>query len=77
MQVGKWGNSLAVRLPSKVVKALDLRDGDEIEIVVEHPRGFAVRKAPDQQALLEQLRAFRGRLPADFIFSREEANQRD
>ena len=32
MQVAKWGNSLAVRLPSTVVEALDLKEGDQIEI---------------------------------------------
>lgn len=32
MQVAKWGNSLAVRLPSAVVQALDLKEGDQIEI---------------------------------------------
>ena len=34
MQVSKWGNSLAVRLPAVVVKALGLKEGDEIEISI-------------------------------------------
>ena len=34
MQVAKWGNSLAVRLPAVVVEALGLKEGDEIEIHV-------------------------------------------
>ena len=34
MQVAKWGNSLAVRLPAAVVEALDLKEGDEIDIAV-------------------------------------------
>src|SRR5258708_30048776 len=34
MQVSKWGNSLAVRLPAVVVEALDLKEGDEIEISI-------------------------------------------
>ncbi|MDR1990221.1 MAG: AbrB/MazE/SpoVT family DNA-binding domain-containing protein, partial [Acidobacteriaceae bacterium] len=33
VQVAKWGNSLAVRLPAALVDALDLREGDDIEIV--------------------------------------------
>lgn len=77
MQVGKWGNSLAVRLPAAVVEALALREGDDIEIVVDGPRRFAVRRKPGTEALLERLRAFRGRLPADFRFDRDEANARD
>ncbi|MDE1544025.1 AbrB/MazE/SpoVT family DNA-binding domain-containing protein [Dechloromonas agitata] len=77
MQVAKWGNSLAVRLPATLVEALELREGDDIEIVVDDPRTFAVRKKPGADALLERLRAFRGKLPADFRFSRDEANARD
>ena len=34
MQVAKWSNSLAVRLPAAVVDALTLQEGDEIEIHV-------------------------------------------
>jgi antitoxin MazE len=34
MQVSKWGNSLAIRLPAAVVQVLALKEGDEIEITV-------------------------------------------
>ena len=34
MQVSKWGNSLAVRLPATVVDALGLKEGDQIEIQI-------------------------------------------
>ena len=76
MQVGKWGNSLAIRLPATVVEALGLHEGDEIEIHVAGDRSFAVARKPDRAALLERLRAFRGRLPPDFRFDRDEANGR-
>src|SRR3546814_9278691 len=46
MQVAKWGNSLAVRLPASLVDALELQEGDDIEIVVDGPRAFAVSKKP-------------------------------
>jgi antitoxin MazE len=29
---GKWGDSPAVRLPASIIEALDLKEGDEIEI---------------------------------------------
>jgi len=77
MQVAKWGNSLAIRLPATLVEALELHEGDDIEIVVDTARTFAVRKKPGADAILDRLRQFRGRLPADFKFSREEANGRD
>ncbi|WP_397474738.1 AbrB/MazE/SpoVT family DNA-binding domain-containing protein [Pusillimonas sp.] len=77
MQVAKWGNSLAVRLPAAVVEALELREGDDIEIIVDDARRFAIRKKPGADALLKRLRTFRGKLPADFRFSRDEANARN
>lgn len=76
MQVAKWGNSLAVRLPAGVVEALDLKAGDHIEIHVHGEREFAVEKSADARALLARLRKFRGRLPADFKFDRIDANER-
>jgi antitoxin MazE len=76
MHVAKWGNSLAVRLPAVVVEALGLKEGDEIEIHVANTREFAVARKPGRAELLKRLRAFRGRLPPDFKFDREEANAR-
>jgi antitoxin MazE len=76
MQVSKWGNSLAVRLPSAVVEALALVEGDEIEIQVANARSFEIKKRPSPRELLAQLRKYRGRLPADFKFDRLEANSR-
>ncbi len=77
MQVAKWGNSLAVRLPVSVVEALELHEGDDIEIRLADARVFAVSRKPDRAALLARLRDFRGRLPADFTFDRDEAYSRD
>ena len=76
MRVAKWGNSLAVRLPAAVVEALALKEGDEIEIHVADARAFAVALKPGREELLKRLRGFRGRLPSDFKFDRDEANAR-
>ncbi len=76
MQVAKWGNSLAVRLPAAVVEALRLKEGDDIEIHVAGAREFGVARKPSRQEFLNQLRAYRGRLPPDFKFDREEVNAR-
>jgi antitoxin MazE len=76
MQVAKWGNSLAVRLPAVVVEALDLKEGDDVEIAVISARRFEIKKKPGTRELLARLRNYRGRLPADFKFDRLEANAR-
>ena len=77
MQVSKWGNSLAVRFPANLVQALDLKEGEEIDLHLVGARAFEVSKKPGTKELLERLHQFRGRLPADFHFDRLQANQRD
>ena len=77
MQVSKWGNSLAIRLPAAVVDALDLKEGEEIEIHVAGARILEVARKPTPRELLMRLRKYRGRLPADFKFDRLDANARD
>lgn len=76
MQVGKWGNSLAVRLPAAVVDALQLKEGDEIEVEVADPRTFRVNRDITRDDALEVLRALGWQLPPGFRFSRDEANER-
>jgi antitoxin MazE len=76
MRVAKWGNSLAVRLPEAVVKALKLKTGDEIEIVASGARQFRVRRDRSRERALERLRALKTTLPKGFSFDRDEANAR-
>ena len=76
MQVAKWGNSLAVRLPSAVVEALELKEGDDIEIRIAGAREFEVARDRSRERALARLRKLRRPLPAGFSFDREEANER-
>lgn len=76
MHVGKWGNSLAVRLPSSVVEALQLKEGDEIEIEVAGDRTFQVARDPKREEAIARLRALAWPAPPGFRFSRDEANER-
>jgi antitoxin MazE len=76
MQVAKWGNSLAIRLPAVVVKALGLKEGDEVEVHVAGTRTFAVARDRSRERALARIRRFRKALPADWKFDREEANAR-
>ena len=76
MQVSKWGNSLAIRLPAAVVEALELEEGDSVEIRVAGPRAFEVSLDPARQEALARLRKLSRPLPAGFVFDREEAHER-
>lgn len=76
VQVAKWGNSLAIRLPSSVVAALKLKEGDEVEVHVVGERAFDIARDRSRARALERIRAFRKSLPADWKFDRDEANAR-
>ena len=76
MRVAKWGNSLAVRLPDTVVKVLQLKSGDEIEIVATGTRRFEIGRDRSRERALERLRALKTPLPKGFRFDRDEANAR-
>src|ERR1700723_3001285 len=76
MQVSKWGNSLAVRLPAVVVEALDLKEGDEMEISIAGKRDFKVAHDRSKERAIEQLRQMKWSFPPDFKFNREEINER-
>jgi antitoxin MazE len=76
LQVSKWGNSLAIRLPAAVVKALELKEGDEVEVHVVGERAFAIDRDRGRERALERIRAFRKKLPPDWKFDRDEANAR-
>ena len=70
------GNSLAVRLPALVVEALDLKEGDQIEIRIAGRQAFDVSRDKSRQKAIERLRRLRRDLPAGFTFDRDDANAR-
>lgn len=76
MLVAKWGNSLAIRLPAAVVEALQLKEGEDIDIHIVGDRAVEVGRRPSSRELIARLRKFRGRLPPDFRFDRLEASER-
>jgi antitoxin MazE len=77
MKIAKWGNSLAVRLPRPVVEALDLKEGDEVEITAKAARTLEVTRDQTREEALARLKAMRKPLPLDYKFDREETNARN
>ena len=76
MQVAKWGNSLAVRLPAAVVDALGLKEGDQLEITVDRGRRLRVARDTRREDAVARLAQLGWVLPPDYQFAREEANAR-
>ena len=76
MRVAKWGNSLAVRLPRALVENLDLRVGDEVQVVARAPGELVVGKDLRRQRAVERMRRRAWTLPDGYTFDRNAANER-
>lgn len=77
MQVSKWGNSLAVRLPKKLVDELGLKEGDELNVVAANAQRIEVEtKEVQRRRALERMAERNWTSPPDYKFDRDEANER-
>lgn len=76
MRISKWGDSLGVRLPKAIVDELKLKPGDEVEIVAASREKLVLEKADERQAAFARMAARRLTMPDDYVFDREEANER-
>ena len=64
LQIAKWGNSLALRIPSEVVRQLGLREGDTVEARLTADGALSLRPAHwDRQAFAAELREAREAMP--------------
>ena len=75
MRVAKWGSSLAVRLPADLLRALGLKEGDQIDLV-KGDGTILVRRQPGTDEVLQGLRRFRGKLPMDAHIWRDATHER-
>jgi antitoxin MazE len=77
MKISKWGNSLAVRIPTDVASRLGLKEGDEVDFRASDSNGIELLRLASRRERVERLREIlKDRLPADYRFDREEANAR-
>lgn len=76
MLVSRWGNSLAVRLPQALVKDMDLKPGDKLEVVAATQARVVVARDDRRAQAVDRMRARRLRLPEGYAFDRDDANAR-
>ena len=76
MQVAKWGNSLAIRIPAGVVEHLELKEGDDIEINVAGDRKLNIDREKSRAWAIEMLGKLKKPLPPGWKFDRDDANER-
>ena len=64
IQVAKWGNSLALRIPADQARRIGIKEGDSLEARVTADGGLSLRPASwDRRAFLRELDAARKSMP--------------
>jgi antitoxin MazE len=77
VQVSKWGDSLAVRLPEALVEQLGLKEGDVLNVVAARDGVIEVETREQQRRrALDQIATRNWTLPEGYRFDRDEANER-
>jgi antitoxin MazE len=76
MQVSRWGNSLAVRLPKDLVERLGLAAGDALTVVAINDGRVTLARDTRRADALARMRARKVRLPEDYRFDRDAAHDR-
>jgi len=62
--VAKWGNSLALRIPSEIVRRLGLREGTTVEVQLAVDGTLSIRPAKwDRKAFAAELTEARTAMP--------------
>ena len=59
IQVSKWGNSLGIRIPSNLLKTLDIKENDKLEINLEESK-IIITKPKNKFSLKERFAAYKG-----------------
>lgn len=63
IQISKWGNSLALRIPASFIKEIKLKDGDKVEATLSRDGSLIIRPQKlERKEIAAQLRAFRATL---------------
>lgn len=78
MQVAKWGNSLAVRIPAEVARDLGIKEGDDITLraATDEEAYALLKKDQERKAWNRRMDELSRPLPPNYKFDRDEANSR-
>lgn len=56
-QLTRWGNSVAIRVPKRILEQAQLREGDLLDLAVNEPGCFSVKRTHAKPSLQEMVDA--------------------
>jgi len=64
LQIAKWGNSLALRIPVDYVRSIGIKEGDQVQVCLTIDGGISIRTARwDREVFVCELKKFRESMP--------------
>lgn len=64
LQIAKWGNSLALRIPAEYLRSAGIKEGDSVEACLTVDGGLTIRPATwNRKAFARELAAAREAMP--------------
>lgn len=64
LQIAKWGNSLALRIPAEYLRSAGIKEGDRVEASLTVDGGLTIRPAKwNRKAFARELAAARDAMP--------------
>jgi antitoxin MazE len=64
LNIARWGNSLAVRIPSEYVKAIGIKEGDSVSATLTADGGISIRPAVwDRKQFAKTISEHRDKMP--------------
>ena len=64
LNIARWGNSLAVRIPAEYVKAVGIKEGDSVNATLTADGGISIRPAKwDRKEFIKMISERRDEMP--------------
>lgn len=64
LQIAKWGNSLALRIPADYVRRIGIKEGDSVEACLTADGGLSIRPAKwNRQSFVREISRERDAVP--------------
>ena len=71
----KWGNSSGIRIPSTVLKSLNIKTNDKLELVQEDDKIIITKSKNNKISLKERFKNYKGKNPVEFEWDEPQGRE--
>ena len=71
----KWGNSSGIRIPSSILKSLNMKVNDKLELIQEDDKIIITKSKNQKISLKERFENFKGKNPVEFEWDEPQGRE--